>query len=233
MLLSLLLALGVTNFTGIQDAAKEAIVVANMCTVQLAFEDFAVQSDGWYPDDGASTTPRGQTAEELCPDVDGDGIGDWPINPFTGRQSILIWDADPSTPGDLGANPANTTNYVIKGCDRHGEVLPIELGTYVVGPQAYFVAEPAFGPSPLLVSFTNISMGSIDAWHWDFGNGSQFDGQDPPPQTYQTELSFEDFTVTLTVTGPAGSGIYSTVIQAQGQFATDPATWGQIKAHAR
>jgi hypothetical protein len=111
------------------DSAGVAIVMANMCTVQLAFEDFAVMSDGWYPTNAASTTPAGQTVEDLCPDVDDDGMGDWPINPFTGCNSVFTWGADPCTAGDMGANPANCTGYRIEGCDGDGNLLPFELAS--------------------------------------------------------------------------------------------------------
>jgi hypothetical protein len=109
------------------DSTGVAIVMANMCTVQLAFEDFAVRTDGYYPTDSASTTPQGQTVEDLCPDINNDGIGDWPINPFTGCESIFSWDADPCTAGDIGDNPGRPTSYRIKGCGEDGDLLPFEL----------------------------------------------------------------------------------------------------------
>ncbi len=70
--------------------------------------------------------------------------------------------------------------------------------------QALFTATPVSGPAPLTVQFTDQSiLGSepIDAWDWDFGDGATSDEQNPKhlytaPGTY---------TVTLTVTTPAGS----------------------------
>jgi type II secretion system protein G len=129
VIIGILAAIAIPNFISMQDRAKEASVKGNMHTIQLAFEDFAVQSDGTYPDDGASATPAGITIEGLCPDTDADGTGDWPNNPFSGAASTFAWDADPNTEGDLGANPANTTDYRIKGCGKDANLLPLELTT--------------------------------------------------------------------------------------------------------
>jgi type II secretion system protein G len=123
VIIGILAAIAIPNFISMQDRAKEASVKGNMHTIQLAFEDFAVQSDGTYPDDGAAATPAGATIEDLCPD------GAWPNNPFSGAASTFAWDADPNTEGDLGANPANTTDYVIKGCGKDGNLLSLELTT--------------------------------------------------------------------------------------------------------
>ncbi|HVP57827.1 MAG TPA: type II secretion system protein [bacterium] len=129
VIIGILAAIAIPNFINMQGRAKEASVKGNMHTVQLAFEDFAVQCDGTYPDDGASTTPGGLTVEGLCPDTNADGSGDWPINPFNGANSTFSWDADPNTEGDIGSNPANTTDYRIKGCGKNAVLLTLELTT--------------------------------------------------------------------------------------------------------
>ncbi|MFH1219371.1 MAG: PKD domain-containing protein [Candidatus Eisenbacteria bacterium] len=227
-------AVAVPNFINMQDGAKEVMVVANMCTVQLAFEDFAVQSDGTYPTADSDVLPDGKIFIDLLPDWDNDGMGEFPKNPFTGVDATFIWGADPCTAGDMGNNPPNgdmATNYAIKGCDADGNLLPLELTPDAGPPVAYFVAEPVSGTSPLQVSFTDASCGNIHARHWDFGDGSQFDGQNPPTQTYETELCDEQFTAILTVTGPFGSDDYFTVIHVQNPASnTEVATWGAIKA---
>jgi prepilin-type N-terminal cleavage/methylation domain-containing protein len=129
VIIGILAAIAIPNFINMQSRAKEASVKGNMHTVQLAFEDFAVQSDGTYPDDGTSTTPGGLTIEGLCPDTNADGTGDWPDNPFSGAASVFTWDGDPATEGDIGANPANTTDYRIKGCGKDANLLSLELTT--------------------------------------------------------------------------------------------------------
>ena len=109
IVIGVLVAMGIPNFLQLQDRAREASVKANMHTMQLAIEDFAVQTAGFYPDDAASTTPAGQTVEDLCP------FGAYPENPFTQAPTVVVWDADPATPGVIGINPATPTNYTVKG----------------------------------------------------------------------------------------------------------------------
>jgi len=122
VIIGILAAIAIPNFISMQDRAKEASVKGNMHTFQLAFEDFAVQNSGTYPDGAASTTPGGQTVEDLCPD------GVYPDNPFTGAATVATWDADPAASGVFGANPANTTDYIIKGYGKNA-MLELELTT--------------------------------------------------------------------------------------------------------
>ena len=70
-----------------------------------------------------------------------------------------------------------------------------------VGAVAQFVAEPASGGAPLVVTFADMSAGNVTARLWDFGDGTTSVAQNPShpytvPGTY---------TVTLTVSGPDGS----------------------------
>jgi prepilin-type N-terminal cleavage/methylation domain-containing protein len=120
IIIGILAAIVIPNFIRLQDRAKEASVKSNMHTLQLAFEDFSTRSDGVYPDHGASVTPAGETVEDLCPE------GQYPENPFTGAVTVFIWDADPVIPGQMGANPANTTDYLIKGFGKR-DLLTLEL----------------------------------------------------------------------------------------------------------
>jgi len=122
VIIGILAAIAIPNFISMQDRAKEASVKANMHTLQLAFEDFAVQTDGVYPDNATSTTPGGDTVEDLCPG------GAYPENPFTGAATVVTWDADPASAGVIGANPANTTDYVIKGYGKSA-LLSLQLTT--------------------------------------------------------------------------------------------------------
>ncbi len=122
VIIGILAAIAIPNFISMQDRAKEASVKANMHTVQLAFEDFAVQCDGVYPDDGTSATPGGDTVEDMCPQ------GVFPENPFTGAATVFTWDADPAAQGVVGCNPANTTDYEIKGYGKSA-LFPLTLTT--------------------------------------------------------------------------------------------------------
>lgn len=132
VIIGILAAIAIPNFINMQDRAKEASTKGNMHTIQLAFEDFSVQSDGIYPANAAAVTPGGDTAEQLCPDTDNppDGVGNWPINAFNGLNIVFTWGVDPpiATPGEVGANPAAATDYRIKGVGKDG-MLPLELTT--------------------------------------------------------------------------------------------------------
>jgi prepilin-type N-terminal cleavage/methylation domain-containing protein len=113
IIIGVLVAMGIPNFIQLQDRAREATVKANMHTLQLAFEDFAVHTLGRYPEDAASVTPSGQTVEDLCPG------GAYPENPWTRAATVVAWDADPGVSGQMGINPAATTSYTIKGYGKN------------------------------------------------------------------------------------------------------------------
>jgi prepilin-type N-terminal cleavage/methylation domain-containing protein len=108
-IIGILAAISIPNLLRMEDRAKEAGVKFNMHTIQLALEDFAVQTLGSYPDDAASTTPGGSTAVDLCPG------GVYPVNPFTGAATAVGWDADPAASGEIGINPAAVDQYLIRG----------------------------------------------------------------------------------------------------------------------
>lgn len=66
---------------------------------------------------------------------------------------------------------------------------------------ADFAGSPTTGQAPLMVDFTDLSAGDIDAWEWDFGDGGSADVQNPSHEYTATG----SFTVSLTINGPAGS----------------------------
>jgi type II secretion system protein G len=109
VIIGILVAISVPNFIHMQDRAREAALRSNMHSLQTAIEDFAVQTLGFYPDDGTSTTPGGLTVADLCPG------GEFFPNPFTGAPTTVNWDADPAASGEIGINPASTDAYTIKG----------------------------------------------------------------------------------------------------------------------
>lgn len=122
IIVGVLVAMGIPNFIQLQDRAREATVKTNMHTIQLAIEDFAVQTLGIYPDNAASATPAGQTVENLCP------FGSYPDNPFTQAATVVLWDADPAASGAIGINPATTAEYTVKGFGKNFLLL-LELST--------------------------------------------------------------------------------------------------------
>src|SRR5262245_28985871 len=104
VIIGILAAIAIPNFIAMQDRAREASVKANMHSYQLAMEDFAVKNTGTYP----------VAADNAAVLANMPG-GVYPKNPFTGANSAWVWGADPAAPGIIGANPAATTGYTVKG----------------------------------------------------------------------------------------------------------------------
>jgi PKD repeat protein len=71
----------------------------------------------------------------------------------------------------------------------------------VTAPVVDFSAIPSSGTVPLTVNFNDDSEGDIETWHWDFGDGNSSDEQHPE----HTFMDADDYTITLTVTGPGGT----------------------------
>ena len=67
---------------------------------------------------------------------------------------------------------------------------------------AEFSGTPLTGESPRPVQFTDLSLGEPDTWLWDFGDGTPTSAAQNPRHIYRTAGTF---TVSLTVTGPAGT----------------------------
>jgi type II secretion system protein G len=118
VIIGILAAIAIPNFISMQDRAREASVRANMHTVQLAIEDFAVQNDGTYPVAGDDAAVQGNCPSNVYPD-----------NPFnTAVAMALDWAAAPTTEGDCGMNPAATTaGYSLQGSGKGGAVLSLTL----------------------------------------------------------------------------------------------------------
>ncbi len=126
VIIGILAAIAIPNFLSMQDRAREASVRANMHTIQVAFEDFNVLSNGVYPTAAADLTPSGDTLQDLLP---GAVFMD---NPFTGAATPFAWGAAAAaTKGACAATTATTTQYVIQG--RGNDVaayLPLSLSNF-------------------------------------------------------------------------------------------------------
>ncbi|RXE56707.1 hypothetical protein ABH15_00555 [Methanoculleus taiwanensis] len=78
---------------------------------------------------------------------------------------------------------------------------PAENVTDNQTPEAALRADPETGAVPLTVTFQDQSTGSIDEWLWFFGDGNA----SASPNATHTYVEAGNYTVTLTVSGPAGS----------------------------
>lgn len=92
--------------------------------------------------------------------------------------------------------------------------------SHVVPPKAEFSSQPVKGEGPLNVRFTDESIGYVDSWAWDFGDGTTSNIQSPDHLYYHAGR----YTVTLEVTGVHGTSkevkqSYVHVTQGPGEIA--------------
>jgi PKD repeat protein len=151
-------------------------------------------------------------------DIDGDGLPD-EVETDTGiyvdETDTGTDPNDPDTDGDMlpdgwevdnGFNPLDDTGDNGADGDPDDDGMS-NLEEYEEGydpqlhaPVAAFSASVTSGVRPLAVDFTNESTGSIISRAWDLGDGYNSTAQDPS----HTYYFVDDYTVTLTVTGPGG-----------------------------
>ncbi|MDE3068503.1 MAG: S8 family serine peptidase [Verrucomicrobiota bacterium] len=108
-----------------------------------------------------------------------------PINHGQTNDQTVIVTLAPGSAYQIGAS--NSATVTIHGASS--------------GPVADFTANPASGPAPLTVQFTDTSSGSPTSWDWTFGDGTPDSSMQNPAHTY---TNAGNFTATLTVTGSSG-----------------------------
>jgi len=110
---------------------------------------------------------------------------------------------------DLTSSGLPNVRYV-KIVDQNDDEDPNEAGQYdgfdldaIGSPQALalFNADVTSGEIPLTVNFNDQSTGNPTSWDWDFGDGDTSTEQNPTHVYDETG----EYTVTLTIDGPAGS----------------------------
>ena len=99
-------------------------------------------------------------------------------------------------------------------------------------PKADFSADATSGTAPFKVRFTDSSTGDITAYQWNFGDGSASTEKNPPQHTYSNPGTYD---VTLSVTGPEGTGLaikqgYITVAAAPASFSISGTVSGDRRA---
>ena len=102
------------------------------------------------------------------------------ITPLYGTSEVDL------TVGNVYANYTHAVGYIIF------EKPPSQ-------PVSHFIATPTSGPAPLTVQFTDISTGSPNKWHWDFGTG-----------IWQDHSSERNPSFTYTI-----SGVYTVYMEAE------------------
>ena len=123
VIIGILAAISIPNFTMMVGRAREASTKKNMHLLQTATEDFAAVSSGRYPDNASDTSDDGQTLQQHVPG------NVFPENPFTQAATTVQFDSDPTTgnPGEIGFNPAAPDSYRIKGQGADGSTMSLTL----------------------------------------------------------------------------------------------------------
>lgn len=117
IVIGIIAAIAIPNYIKFAKRAKEAVVLENTHTMQLAIEDFSVDRLGTYP----------QAADEaelliLLPN------GRYPENPFTNAETAVHWNADPVVPGEISIFNLPGGGYMLR--PRGANAL---LNDFVVG----------------------------------------------------------------------------------------------------
>ncbi len=110
VIIGILAAIATPNFLAMTDRAREASVKGNLYNIQLAFEDFGIQTDGIYPTGAGDTTPGGDTLVDLL-----SGAA-FPKNPFDGGLTPFAWGAAAgASAGACAATIAGASTYTLRG----------------------------------------------------------------------------------------------------------------------
>src|ERR1017187_5295117 len=100
----------------------------------------------------------------------------------------------------------NTVTLVVTGplgASTNARVDYVVAGSAPTPPTAGFTATPTNGAAPLLVDFTDASVGSITNRSWIFGDGNTSGAVNPSHTYYNAGI----YSVALTVSGPGGSSV--------------------------
>lgn len=123
-----------------------------------------------------------------------------------------LW-SDGSVGSTIGATTAGT--YILSVSDGCGAGIDSVALSFTAGPVASFGTTLA----GFTASFANTSTGSGNSYVWDFGDGSGTSTFANPSHTYTTNGTY---VVTLTVTGPCGTSVFTNSITIN-VIAVDPA----------
>ena len=160
------------------------------------------------------------TVTEPAPQVDFVGVprsGDAPLtvqftSTVTNTVTAYAWEF-----GDGGvastANPTHTyesggtfdVTLMVTGPGGTAQATQPDYITVIAPPgvpTATFSADVVSGTAPLTVTFTAVTSGTVEGWHWTFGDGGEaFEG----PEVIHTYVTSDTFDVSLTVSNTHGS----------------------------
>ncbi len=154
-----------------------------------------------------------------------DGVAEVTVtftNTSTGAITAWLWDFGDGTTSTLQAPPpkvyAAAGNYTVSltVTDAAGSAGTSQVVSVYRAPAASFSMSAATGVPPLAVNFTDTSTGNPASWLWDFGDGATSTLQNPG----KTFAIAGAYTVTLTVTNPAGTDPSSQTVTVSLAFAS-------------
>jgi PKD repeat protein len=126
----------------------------------------------------------------------------------TGSPTSWAWDFGDGTtsteqnPAHTYTNPGSyTVTLTVTGAGGGTNTKTRTAYVTALALTADFQASPTFGTAPLVVTFTDNSVGTPTSWAWDFGDGTTSTAQSPT-HTYSLAGSYS---VSLTVTNAVGA----------------------------
>ncbi len=128
-----------------------------------------------------------------------DGI--FHTNVTAGVQQFTVNGLSPATEYSIGTRTVGTNGFVNTTWVNQTTKTAAASGPDVITPEANFIANVTFAKAPLVVQFTDQSLGyPISSWTWDFGDGANSTEQNP----VHTYTNYGIYNVSLTVTNAAG-----------------------------
>jgi gliding motility-associated-like protein len=124
------------------------------------------------------------------------GVNEWIWNV---DPEISTTQMDPRIPETVFSTK-NVQHIVTNGFCSDTATLSVNLDNAL---KSAFNAPDIVCPKTQL-SFSNISIGNVVAWNWDFGDGTSSSQKDPPPHLYPDTWAGKNYTVTLVVENDKG-----------------------------
>lgn len=116
-----------------------------------------------------------------------------------------LWSNNQTTQS-IAVQPSTNTSYYVTGTDVNGcQASAVTIVTIMPTANAQFIVS---GISGATASFQNQSSGAI-SYSWNFGDASPANNTASPSHTYTANGTY---TVTLTVTGPCGTDMYTQTV---------------------
>ena len=118
----------------------------------------------------------------------GDGSTSTEQNPTRAYPAKGVYTVSMTATNSNGKDTETKVNYITVGLPPTADFIS-EIPSYQVGSRTQYVR------------FIDTSIGNPVSWYWDFGDGTNFEGQKPPLHLYNRDGSY---TVSLTVKNPFG-----------------------------